>query len=155
MSIDPSRPVERTVGTGYAEYYTEQYKRSQEAARQQDFARAEAAGEIGLKFDEVKQLLQRLQRDLDAVPSPQTVARVTGASKHAAAEFANELVRTVKQAAIAAQFIDGALSAFAEAVAKTLAEVHDTEFDAGMRIATVEQAVESPQKASKPQWRGA
>lgn len=148
MPIDPSKPIQTDVGTGYAQHYSEQYRKAQEAARQADFDRAAAAGDIGLKFDEVKQLLQRLQRDLDAVPSVNSVTQLTGASKYAAEDFAKELARTVAAAGRAARVIEDALGTFASSVATTINEMAGAEGDSTVRVSIASQSLDS--SVSKP-----
>lgn len=121
MTLEPTpAPARRTIGDSYADYYRQRYE---DAQRQDDFNSAARAKEIGLKFDAVKILVDRLAADLDQVPLPSEVRQLTGASQHAAEAFADSLKGVVREAGAAAGAIRLSLDTFSENVLKTIVEL--------------------------------
>ena len=103
---------------------------SEDARRDQDFRMAGHAREIGARFEEVRILADRLLRDLEAMPSPDEVAKVTGASVYEARIFAAALYDTVQAARNATASIRDEVVTMVQAVHDTLTDLSNADASA-------------------------
>ena len=70
----------RTTGHNFAsELGSTVVRKIDDLSRQQSYATAAQAAAIGLEFDEIKVLVDRLLKDLESVPPPASVGEATGA----------------------------------------------------------------------------
>lgn len=140
MSLEPtSSPTLVTA----VQNITDQVRRTVDSAqRGATYAQASAAGEIGLDFEEIKVLIDRLLRDLDALPSDDAVGTATGASAYESAVFAHELKKTVAAARAATKVMRDQVDEVAKAVHLTITELSDSDAEARQTLAATDGVVE-------------
>ncbi len=131
MSLEPT--AQPTPATAVQHVVEAVQRVASDRERSATYAAAAAAGKVGLDFDQIKQLVDRLIKDLDELPTAQEVGTVTGASLYESSVFAQALSDTVAAARNATHAMGLKVSDVADAVLKTIAEL--SEADAAARDA--------------------
>lgn len=118
--------------------------------RAETYAMADAAGQIGLEFDEIKILLDRLLKDMDALPKPTDVADTYGASASVAATFSTALQATVNDAAEATVRMKLQIEGLSDAILATITELTGVDSEAKAVLSGTQAQLEADGTVATP-----